>query len=175
MSRKVLLDNLNNEAILPVLSELTSELRACLPNEEATAIQSEEEARLAIATLLATVTVEEGTKQVAPAAIIPDDTDVETTGRRVLEILLNDPAISSEVEELIANPPEDLQLSGVETAVAGAVILGALVAWLQTKIKIQVSRKNGQTEFVFEFTKPGTDTSLIKEVVKAITKLLGRP
>ncbi|MBW4504721.1 MAG: CHAT domain-containing protein [Scytonema hyalinum WJT4-NPBG1] len=165
MSRKVLLDNLNNEAILPVLSELTSELRASLPNEEATAIQSEEEARLVIATLLEILTVEEGTKQVDPAAIISDDIDVETTGRRVLEILLNDEAISSEIEDLIANPPEDLQLSGVETAVAGAVILGALVTWLQTKIEIQVSRKNGQTEFLFEFTKPGTDTFLVKEVV----------
>lgn len=164
MSQEIMLANLDDQEILGILSEMTIELREGLSDDEKKAIQSEEEARLAIASVLQTVG--ENEEQIVPEAIISEDPDVETTARGVLEILLNDPIISSEVEELIKNPPEDLQLGGVKSVVATAVILAVLVTWLQTRIEIEVNRKDGQTEYSIGLIKEPTENSTIREIVK---------
>ncbi|MGB5631995.1 MAG: hypothetical protein WBM86_04335 [Waterburya sp.] len=172
MPSESMLENLDDKEILGILSEITIELREGLSDEDKKNIQSEDEARLAIAALLKNAG--ENVGQIAPEIIIPEDSDVKTAARGVLGILVNDPEISSEVEDLIENPPEESQLSGVEVATT-AIILGALISWLQTKVKIQVSLKDGQLDFSFELIKESTDTSIIKEVVKSIKTLLGIP
>jgi len=60
----------------------------------------------------------------------------------------------------------------VEMAVAGAVVLGALITWLQTKIKLRVTRADGKTSFDFELQKDQTDNSVIKDVTNSVKSLL---
>jgi hypothetical protein len=88
-----------------------------------------------------------------------------------LKLLVDDEAARPKVERLVNFPPQDSQMS-VEVAIAGAVILGAVITWLQTKINIQVTRKNGKTDFKFELHKDATDTEVIKNVSKSVTSLL---
>jgi hypothetical protein len=59
----------------------------------------------------------------------------------------------------------------VELAIAGAVLLGAVVSWLQTKVKIHYSRKDGKTQFEFDLEKRPASTSLLKNVVKSVSGL----
>ncbi len=172
MSYKALLDNLDDQTTLLILSNLTQDLREDIPEEEAKAIRSEEDARLAIISFLNALG--ENTGHLSATTIIPDDADVKTVGRGMLELLLNDETARSRTQDLIAHPPKEEQMS-VELAIAGAVILGALITWLQTKVKIKIHRKDGKTEFEFEMIKDATDASTMKELAQSLMALLKRP
>lgn len=76
------------------------------------------------------------------------------------------------IEALLADPPKDEQMS-VELAVAGAVLLGAVVSWLQTRVKISYSREGGETSFTVDIEKSAADSDLLTSVVKAIAGLFG--
>jgi hypothetical protein len=86
-------------------------------------------------------------------------------------MLLQDPETRAVTEALIANPPDDEQRS-IELAIAGAVILGGLITWLQTKLEIEVHRKDGKTEFRFHLRKDPTKDSLLRNTAKQVGKLL---
>jgi hypothetical protein len=45
----------------------------------------------------------------------------------------------------------------VELAIASAVILGSLIAWLQTSVEIQMHRKDGKLDFSFKLKKDKTE------------------
>jgi uncharacterized Tic20 family protein len=64
----------------------------------------------------------------------------------------------------------------VETEITAAVILGSLIAWLQTKVKIRISRKDGKTSLEFELPKATASVKLIKDVINPVCALLfGKP
>ena len=170
MSDKALIDQMDDQTILLILSHVTQELQKELPQEQIGVIRSSDEAREAIVALLNETG--ENTAQLDAEQIIPEDEGNPALSRGVLELLLNDEEVRPKAEQLLANPPKEEQMS-LTLALAGAVILGALITWLQTKIELEISRKNGKTEFKFGMKKDATDPEIIKEVVKAIISLLG--
>lgn len=170
MPDRALVDQMDDQTILLILSHVTQELQKELPQEQLGAIRSQDEAREAIVALLNAAG--ENSAQLDAAQIIPEDEENPALSRGVLELLLNDEAARSKAEQLLANPPKEEQMS-VTLAIAGAVILGVLITWLQTKIELEVNRKGGKTEVKFKMQKDKTDPETIKEVAKAIISLLG--
>ena len=95
-----------------------------------------------------------------------------TAARQVLGAALEDPEAAEVARRLTADPPQNEQmivLGGLEVA----IVLGALVTLLQTKVHLKVQRKDGQTEVSFEVKKSASETSLISQVVKIAGGLFG--
>jgi hypothetical protein len=157
---------LDDGTVLAILSHLTE--RAASVGE--TGIRSEDEARMAIARVL--LEFDSGSSTVDPARIVPPEADMAVTAREVLKLIVDDKQLGPEARELVANPPEDAQMS-VELLLASAVILGALVTLLQTKFNLRISRKGGQTDFELEVAKEAADPAVIKSTVQAVTTVVG--
>ena len=159
--------NLSDEEVLAVLQELTAEIRDDLPSEERDSVDSEAAARQVLASLIT------GTD--SPPE--PGDPGTEsawamTAARQVLGAALEDPEAAEVARRLTADPPQNEQmivLGGLEVA----IVLGALVTLLQTKVHLKVQRKDGQTEVSFEVKKSASETSLISQVVKIAGGLFG--
>ena len=169
MSNEVVVDQLDEQTVLLILSHVTQELQKELPQEQITAIRSQEEAREAIVAFLNAA----GENSVLDATeIVPEDVDNPALSRGVLNFMLHDEVARSKTEKLLINPPKEEQMS-LELVLASAIILGTLISWLQTRVKLRVSRKNGKLDFDFEIEKDTTDPETLKEVAKAIIGLLG--
>ncbi|WP_433190002.1 hypothetical protein [Actinoallomurus sp. CA-150999] len=95
-----------------------------------------------------------------------------TAARRLLTHIAEDPDTAESAGAVLADPPADEQMS-VETAATAAVVLGALVAWLQTKVDIRIIRKEGKSEFEFRLTKTASSAPLLRELSAVIARLLG--
>jgi hypothetical protein len=86
-------------------------------------------------------------------------------------------ALGAFLSEAGVSRPADLDHLGgdaarsVELALGAAVILGALVTWLQTKFEIEIKHEDGQTSFHFSARKNPTGTALIKDVAKSVMKI----
>lgn len=165
MATLIDLRNLNDAAVLRILSAATEQIRSQLPEKATGTLKSADEGRQAVAQLLR----ESGANP--PAEILPDDGTHAAQARALLELMLQDPETSPVVSELIDHPPDDEQRS-VELALAGAVILGGLVTWLQTKVEIDIHRKGGKTEFRFHMRKDTASNSLIQTIAKQVVGLL---
>ena len=172
MLSKERIDQLDDRTVLLILSYLSQDLREELSDDQATSVRSENEARQAISALLNTVGALAA--PVDTAEILPDDAAAVVVGRDLLKLLLEDEQLRLRVEELIADPPAETQMS-VELALAGAVVLGTLITWLQTKVDLRVSRKDGKIEFEIKLHKDATEASVIKDVVQSVKTLLLGP
>ncbi|GAA1274432.1 5'-methylthioadenosine/S-adenosylhomocysteine nucleosidase family protein [Streptomyces javensis] len=93
--------------------------------------------------------------------------------RQLLAQLAEDTETAAVTRTVLADPPADEQMS-VEAAAEGAVVLGALVAWLQTKVDIEIKRKDSKTEFTFRLAKQAAPASLLRELAAAVDRLLIR-
>lgn len=164
------IEALDARTVQMILSHLTQEMRREIPTEQTQTVQSAEEARLAIAALLGEVEP----SAPDPEKIAPEEDDADLAGRAMLDVLLDDPATAPKVRELLANPPLDSQMS-VELAISSAIVLGAVITWLQTKVDLKVSRKGGKTDFTFALRKASTSNSLLKSVADAVKKALFLP
>ncbi|MFC8721048.1 hypothetical protein [Kitasatospora sp. NPDC057198] len=98
--------------------------------------------------------------------------DGRRAARQLLVHLLQDPDTSSRAAEVLSDPPADEQMS-VEAALVGTVLLGALVAWLQTKVDIRIHRRDGHTEFDFRLRKEAAPPGLLRELAATVARLLG--
>jgi hypothetical protein len=156
---------LDDAAVLRVLSIATEQLRGRLPQTAAASVTSADEAREAVSQLLEQAGVD------SPQEILPDEGGHVTQARTLLQLMLQDSETRAVVEPLISQPPDDEQRS-VELALAGAVILGGLVTWLQTKVEIDVERKSGKTNFRFHMKKGTAGDSLIHNLAKQVAGLL---
>lgn len=156
---------LNDAAVLRVLSATTEQLRARLPQTATASLKSADEAREAVSQLLLLA----GSH--APQEVLPDEGSHPAQARALLQLMLQDPETRAVVQPLIDHPPDDEQRS-VELALAGAVILGGLVTWLQTKVEIDVERKGGNTSFRFHLKKEPVGDSLIQSLAKQVAGLL---
>jgi hypothetical protein len=165
------LDRLDDRTVLAILGDLTEELQQRVP-DEADAIRSEDEARQALALLLE----ESGERAgpVDPAAIVPEDGDNARLARRLLGHLMDDETAGASARRLVEHPPRDDQMS-VELAIAGAIVLGTLITWLQTKFKLRVARKDGRTDFTLDIEKQAADSSLVQDTVQSVAQLLLGP
>src|SRR5450432_1873544 len=107
MSDTTSLESLDDQTALLILSHLTQELREDIPEDTLNAIRSEDDARLAIASFLHVV----GEDDLDIATIVPDDANVKTIGRGVLELLLKDKDTGGITSDLIDHPPEAEQMT----------------------------------------------------------------
>lgn len=168
MDQKLALDQLDDRTVLLILSYLTQELREELPESEAEAVRSQSDAQR----LIAETWVESGSdpSKAEVFANVPSDENAASAARQVLTLLAQDETVRQRIEALVANPPKDEQMS-VELAIAGAIVLGVVVSWLQTKVKISYSREKGETKFKVDIQKTPTDVDVIKNVVKSVMTL----
>jgi hypothetical protein len=102
-----------------------------------------------------------------------DGPTAATTARELLSAMLNDPHSRSVVESELAAPPADAQKSP-ELALAGAVILGGLIIWMQTSIDIGINRhKDGTVDYSFRLRKKPSGEGTLRQVTKTVTGLIG--
>ncbi|MFE7113880.1 hypothetical protein ACFU99_00415 [Streptomyces sp. NPDC057654] len=94
--------------------------------------------------------------------------------RRLLAELSQDAETAQLTAAVLADPPTDEQMS-VEHAVAAAVLLGALVSWLQTKVDIEIKRTEGKTEFRFRLTKQPASAGLLRDLARLVSRILSGP
>jgi hypothetical protein len=99
------IDQLDDRTIGLILQHLPQELQADRVN--ATVVQDEEEARLAVATLLEAAT-DDG-EHIDPADIVPDDADIARLGRGLLELMLADQDVAGTTRELLEDPPKTIR------------------------------------------------------------------
>lgn len=161
---------LDDNTALRVLSHLTQRLRETMTPEQRGAVVNMDEARRAMASFIETY----GAKLT--------DSEIKALGSNgsaglapgaALGLMMDDPAVNDCARDLISNPPDDTQRS-VELALSGAIILGGLIGWLQTKVEIQVSRKNRETEFHFSLKKNSSSEGSLKAIAQGIRALLVR-
>ncbi|HEY0468591.1 MAG TPA: hypothetical protein VGC79_30560 [Polyangiaceae bacterium] len=157
---------LDDRTVLRILSEATMELREGLPEAERSRAATEDEARAALVTLLdlggQTSRIDAVNAVATPGA-----------ARALLSQLLADPATRAIVAPVVSDPPEDTQKS-IELATSGAIVLGALIAWLQTSFELVVQRKDGKTDFSFRMRKKDTSADLLSATAKAVENILTR-
>jgi len=158
---------LHDREVLAILGQVTEDLQASAAAPSAP-IADDQEARAALAAFLRTTGVIE---DATPNAIVADDIAATELSREVLTVLLEDEASSALATEAVQSPPADDQMS-IELAMAGAVVLGALITWLQTKVHIKVKREAGETSFEFELLKDATDKDTIKNVASTVAKMI---
>jgi hypothetical protein len=158
---------LDIRTVLMILSHLTEDLREMVPESQRTVVQSEQEAQLAVASLL------EGTKSadVSPAQMELSEAQADVAARETLALLLNDPETAAKVTALLEGEPADSQLS-VELATASAIVFGVLVTWMQTKLDIKVRRKDGKVEYEFALRKNAASSGLTNTVAGVVKKAL---
>ncbi|MEU8816711.1 hypothetical protein [Actinoplanes sp. NPDC048796] len=158
-------DRLSDRSVLLSLQELAE----TVGHDVGEIAPDEQEAADLLAALLASTGLPP-----APATALREEGAAVEAGRRLLGQALRDPDTGAPAAEILADPPGDDQMS-VELAVAAAVVLGALVAWLQTKIDIKVSRKDGKTEFEFRATKAATQPALLRQLAETVATILNPP
>ena len=138
---------LDDRSVLLVLQEISARwARVWRPTREQ--VQTEDEARLLLAELLR----EYDAKDVDPSEIAASETDAQAMARRTLSLFTEDPSTAPVAQAVVEEPPEDEQLV-IETAIVAAVVLGALVTWLQTKVHVSVKHADGKTSFEFSLDK----------------------
>jgi hypothetical protein len=158
-------DSLSDRSVLLSLQELTQALPA--PNQDHT-VRSDEEARLTLVRLLATTDV----ANVGPHDILPSDAAAISAGRRLLGLMMVDPDTASAAQEVVSDPPDDEQMS-LELAITAAVVLAALIGWLQTKVRLRLKRTEGKTDFEFEINKAAANPQLLQTIATTVNGLLG--
>jgi hypothetical protein len=97
---------------------------------------------------------------------------LEAYVRDVLDLLVNDDETALVVWEALDELPEETQMS--VDPITAAVVLGALVAFLQTKVNFKISRKDGKVEFEFAVAKKATSERLLSRVIEAIRNVTVR-
>lgn len=157
------IDRFDDRTVLRVLSEATTELRELSP-QESTGLGSAGEAQQALQLLLTSNGFD------AAAAELADLTR-PAIARNVLARMVDDSATSTTVTPLVNDPPMDGQKS-LETAATAAIILGALIAWLQTSAGLVIKRKGGQTDFSFELHKRAASNEVVKDAAQQVAKML---
>jgi hypothetical protein len=168
MSEPINIDHLDDRTVLLILSYLTQDMREQIPTEEAAKIAGQEDAQQLVAELL--VETGEISDESQIMGEMPSDKAAADAARQLLVILAEDPQLRPAVEELVASPPQDEQMS-LELAIAGAILLGAVVSWLQTNVKIEYSEEGGETKFNFKLEKNAADKSTIQAVAKSVAGL----
>jgi hypothetical protein len=158
------LESLGPRTVILSTLDITENLRSQL-RQEAAAIDSEDDAVAVLASLLGPGANE------AIARFSRDEASAIDAARRLLQLTLEDPATELTARETLVSPPEDEQMS-VEAVVAVAAVLGLLVTWLQTKLQIRVTKKDGKTEVEFNLAKDAADSATVSGVVEAVKSVI---
>ena len=158
----------DDRSVLLTLSHLTHDMLEHVPEQERQLIRNEAEARAALSAFVA----QAGDTGAKGGLVLEAENDPRF-GRQLLERLAADPELGERAESLIAEPPEDDQMAAGIDLVTGAVVLGALVTWLQSQIEFSVERKDGQLNWTFKFRKQPTSPAAFAEIATKLRAFLG--
>ncbi len=160
---------LDDRTVLRLLGAVTEDLREEIPEGDLKSIGCSDDARAAVAAL---VESEDGIT-IDASAIAFEGPTAAPAARELLNAMLDDPHSRSAVESELATPPADAQKSP-ELALASAVILGALITWMQTSIDIGINRhKDGTVDYSFRLKKKSSGEGTIRQVTKTVASLVG--
>ncbi|WP_328993942.1 hypothetical protein OG394_06165 [Kribbella sp. NBC_01245] len=109
---------------------------------------------------------------VAPDDVIRPSVDVDTYVRAALTLLVEDSETAPVVEESLTRLPDETQMFA--DPVTAALVLGVLVAFLQTKFDVKVSRKDGKVDFDFSVGKEAASDETVAKVVDAVRGVVDR-
>jgi len=151
-------------SVVLALQEITEDLAA----EHGLAAENDEEALQIVEALLA----QAGTPTSA-AWLLDDEAQALDAGRRLLDVLAQDPRTRPLTEPLLLEPPVDDQLAVVEVS-AGMVVLVALVAFLQAKVSVKMERKTSKGKVSFELTKEATKGVTLMQLAELYQRVLGQ-
>jgi hypothetical protein len=98
-------------------------------------------------------------------------TPVRDAMRSALDIALGDSTTQALAEDLIADPPEEDQM-GVDQLAEYIPTLFFLVAFLQTRFRVRISRVAGRTEAVVEFEKEAAKPEVVDKLVSIAGSVL---
>ena len=80
----------------------------------------------------------------------------------------------TKAEELVTHPPEETQM--FVDPITGAIVLVALITWLQTKVDVDGELKIGGFKLQLKANKEPTDPGTLKDIAQIIKTLLtGQP
>jgi hypothetical protein len=131
-------------------------------------IRSEQDARAAVGELLRVA----GVTELDPESLLDDEAEAGEAARRALAMAVEDPELGPAAAALVADPPADDQLT-VELLIGGAAVLAVLLGWLQTRVDLRISRKDGKTEFSFRLGKAAASPELLQSVAGTVAAVLG--
>ncbi|MFI6583124.1 hypothetical protein [Embleya sp. NPDC050493] len=157
---------LDERSLILALQEVTEDLTADVAPEARPMDRDEAEALLA-------ALLEAGGHNGTEAADL-NGVDQYAAARRLLVLLVEDPATADVVRAVVAEPPSDTRL-GTDLAVPAVVVLAGVVGWLQTKIDVRIKRKDGKSEFEFRATKAAARAGLLKELAATVVRLWNGP
>ncbi|WP_406477829.1 hypothetical protein [Streptomyces sp. NBC_01615] len=104
-------------------------------------------------------------------SLLASEEQAITVGRNLLDGLASDPDTADTVGSILDDPPVDNRMV-TDSLIVSAAVLGAIVAWLQTKFDLKVHRKNGKTEVSLEIEKKPASDSLIKQLATTLWSML---
>ncbi len=159
------LSHLDDHTILLILSYLTQELREEIPEDEKETVQTGLEARQVIGQAAALAG-----EQPASIPDLEESPEAAQAARQIITLLYQDPALQGKIDALLADPPRDEQMT-VELAIAGAIVLGLVVSWLQTNVDISYSNKDGKKSFQLNIKKNAAKPALIKDIAGQVVQV----
>jgi hypothetical protein len=92
--------------------------------------------------------------------------------RATLALLAEDAETAPVVDDVLAQLPADTQMFA--DPITAALVLGVLVAFLQTKLDVKVRRKNGKVDFEFTLAKEAASDETVAKVVDAVRGVVDR-
>jgi hypothetical protein len=150
--------NLSDDECDVLVREL---LEALMQEAPELVADSEEAAREVVASFVSRTGQPVGSDEV-----LPPTTALDTYVRATLRLLAEDPDTAGLVEDTLDRLPESTQMFA--DPITAAVVLGVLVAFLQTKFSVKISHKDGRTEFEAAVAKDATSDETIEKVIDAV-------
>jgi hypothetical protein len=132
------------------------------------AVENEEDARELVAAIL-TQHASQAESVVRADDVVPPTAPVEKYVRSVLLMLAQDPQTAARVASSLNTLPEETQM--VVEPVTAALVLGALVAFLQTKFDVHIRRKDGKTDFSFSLSKKPASDETVGDVLDVVRRV----
>jgi hypothetical protein len=160
-----LVSSLDDRSTILAVEELVHELRRKLPDAEREVVSSEDDAHSLVAAALAAVG-----EPYRPPGHEPAPATVAEL-RDLLRIAAQDETTAATARPILQDPPRDHQMA-INAVLMDPLVLGAVVALLQTRLRIDVKRTDGKTSFVVRLDKQAASQSLIQDFLHAITRLL---
>jgi hypothetical protein len=153
----------DNRTVILILQELTGDLISPIPEND-TGVRNDEDARLVLGALLET----------SPELLLNSEDEANLAGRRLLDYMADDSLLGASVREVLADPPTDYQLAPPPDILSSVVVLGALISFLQTKIRFHLRRDRDGTHVEFELDKQPASQDTLQRIAQIIAKILGR-
>lgn len=154
-------DNLNDSTVIRVLQEFSEDFGKPVVDDQDTALE--------VVDSLLSRAGDDGI-----GWVLASESNAIAAGRFLIEGLAEEPATAVIVAAILDDPPHDNRLI-LDSVVASAAVLGAVITWLQTRVDLTVRRKDGKTEVEFKVQKRQASDSLLKALADTLRSMLSGP